>query len=78
VNYVTELPVEHGKCANCGTDILWSVDPDVPKEAVHLCMTCGRARMAASKEVPEIMITKQNEETLRRRGFTLRPPEGNC
>jgi hypothetical protein len=75
---VTHLPDSlEAKCADCDIRIVYSPDPDVPENAVKLCIPCGLKRMEESDEVPEIMITKKNKEYLDRRGFRLKT-EGSC
>jgi DNA-directed RNA polymerase subunit RPC12/RpoP len=66
------------QCVDCGETILRKPDPDVPPEAEYLCMQCGTKRIDESGEVPEIMITKLNQQTLERLGWALRTPDGHC
>lgn len=44
-----------GRCADCGTDIVWR--PHAPVEAVRVCLGCARVRVAAEDEAPDVRIT---------------------
>jgi predicted RNA-binding Zn-ribbon protein involved in translation (DUF1610 family) len=64
-------------CVDCGVAILRKPDPEVPEDAVYLCLPCGFARIDASDEVPELIVTKQNKEMLDKLGYVPRV-DGSC
>lgn len=67
-------------CADCGKGILRKPDPEVPEDAIKLCMDCAMVRMGAERDAghpPVITITTQNKQLLDKLGVTLKA-DGSC
>lgn len=55
-----------GNCEICGREIMWR--PHSPQNTVKLCIPCALKKIEEADEEPEMMVTEETVEEIRRMG----------